>query len=303
MSGSIKGGAFAAYHPLVNFFYFALVIAFSMFFLHPLILGISLSGAFAYSVKLTGRRAWRFNLLYLLPLLLLMAAMNPLFNHQGLTVLGYFRNGNPLTLESVLYGLAAAVMLVTVICWFSCYNAVMSSDKFLYLFGRIFPALSLLFSMALRFLPRFSKQMAEVRNAQKGLGHYVDTGSLLQRARSTLNVLSITITWALEHGVETADSMKSRGYGLPGRTSFSIYRFSRRDKQAFGVLIVMGCFIAYGGFNGGLSYRYFPSLKGAGLSILTLSLVAVYAALCLLPLIIEFMEANKYKGEKIQGRG
>ncbi|MCL1905710.1 MAG: energy-coupling factor transporter transmembrane protein EcfT [Clostridiales bacterium] len=295
MNGSVKGGAFAEYHPLVNFLYFALVIAFSMFFLHPLALGISLGGAFIYSCKLLGRRALRFNLLYLLPLLLVMAIMNPLFNHQGLTVLGYFKNGNPLTLESILYGLAAATMLVTVICWFSCYNAVVSSEKFLYLFGRVLPAFSLLLSMALRFLPRLSRQLAEVRNAQKGLGLYEEKGSMLKRARSALRSFSILLTWALEDGVETADSMRSRGYGLYGRTSFSVFRLSRRDKWALGGLMAAGCFIILGAFKGWFYYRYFPSLKGAGPGFPVALLGAAYAALCLLPLIIEFMEARKWK--------
>jgi energy-coupling factor transport system permease protein len=31
-------------------------------------------------------------------------------------------------------------MLISVITWFNCYSAVMTSDKFVYLFGRIIPA-------------------------------------------------------------------------------------------------------------------------------------------------------------------
>jgi energy-coupling factor transport system permease protein len=46
---------------------------------------------------------------------------------------------NPLTLESIFYGLAAAVMLAAVVLWFGCYNEVMTSDKFIYLFGRVIP--------------------------------------------------------------------------------------------------------------------------------------------------------------------
>jgi energy-coupling factor transport system permease protein len=46
-------------------------------------------------------------------------------------------------------------MLAAVISWFSCYNAVMTSDKFVYLFGRVIPALSLILSMTLRFVPKF----------------------------------------------------------------------------------------------------------------------------------------------------
>jgi hypothetical protein len=50
-------------------------------------------------------------------------------------------------MESIVYGLAAAFMFVTVIIWFSCFNAVMTSDKFIYLFGKVIPALSLILAM------------------------------------------------------------------------------------------------------------------------------------------------------------
>ncbi len=66
---------------------------------------------------------------------------NPAFNHEGATILAYLPSGNPLTLEFIVYGLSAAVMMASVILWFSCYNAVMTSDKFVYLFGRVIPAL------------------------------------------------------------------------------------------------------------------------------------------------------------------
>ena len=52
---------------------------------------------------------------------------------------------------------------------------------------------------------------------------------LSDRLRHGLNMLSILVTWALENAIETSDSMRSRGYGLHGRTAFSIYRFTKRD--------------------------------------------------------------------------
>ena len=149
--------AFLGYHPVVNFCYFVLVIGFSMFLMHPVCLGVSLACAFTYAVFLNGRRAVRLTLCGLLPLLVLTTVLNPLFNHEGATILTYLPDGNPLTAESMCYGLAAACMMVAVVLWFSCYNQVMTSDKFLYLFGRLIPALSLIFSMTLRFvrvLPR-----------------------------------------------------------------------------------------------------------------------------------------------------
>lgn len=45
--------------------------------------------------------------------------------------------GNPLTLESLWYGAAAGGMLVCILMWFHCYNVVMTSEKFIHLFGRV----------------------------------------------------------------------------------------------------------------------------------------------------------------------
>ncbi len=277
---------FSGFHPLVNFLYFALVLAFGMCLMHPVCLVISLVSALAYNIYLNGRRAVRAAFVYMLPMLLLMAIVNPAFNHQGATILTYLPSGNPLTLESILYGLAAAAMLIGVILWFSCYSAVVTSDKFVYLFGRLIPALSLVLSLTLRFVPKFKAQLAQVSAAQQCVGRDASTGSLLQRMRNAVTILSIMITWALENGIETADSMKSRGYGLPGRTAFSIYRFDERDKNALGWLAFCGVYILSGWLAGGFYWRYFPTMKGTAASVLAASFFAVYLALCLTPLAI-----------------
>lgn len=277
---------FSGYHPFINFLYFALVLVFSMFFMHPACLLISLASAIAYNVYLKGRGAVRLSLLYMLPLLLLTAIINPAFNHEGATILTYLPTGNPLTLESIVYGVAAAAMLIAVIVWFSCYTEIMTSDKFVYLFGRIIPALSLVLSMALRFVPKFIAQFKVVSEAQRCVGRDVSGGSVMQRVRNAVTILSIMLTWALENAIETADSMKSRGYGLKGRTAFSIYRFDGRDKSALLWLSFCGVYVVSGWLSGGLYWRYFPTLKGVGASPFTVSFMLVYLALCLTPLIM-----------------
>lgn len=287
--------AFSTYHPMVNFLYFTLVLLFSMFFMHPVCLGISLLCAFSYNVYIKGKKAVSFSFKYMLPLLIATALINPAFNHEGGTILTYLRDGNPLTLESITYGIAAATMFITVIFWFSCYNAVMTSDKFVYLFGRIIPALSLVLSMALRFVPRFRAQLKVVSNAQKCVGRDVSNGSLLQRAKHGIKILSIMVTWALENAIETADSMRSRGYGLPGRTAFSIYRFDSRDKRAMVFLILCGSYILLGSILGGLYFRYFPTMKGVRFNAYSASLFLCYMALCILPVIINLREDRKWE--------
>lgn len=287
--------AFSGYHPAVNFLYFALVLVCSMCFLHPACLAISLAGALAWAVCLKGRRFLRLALLGGLPMLCLAALINPAFNHEGATILAYLPTGNPLTLESVLYGLVAAAMLCAVLLWFSCYNEVMTSDKFVYLFGRIIPALSLILSMCLRFVPKFRDQLRVVSNAQKCVGRDVSNGGLLQRARHAVRILSILVTWALENAIETADSMKSRGYGLSGRTAFSIYRFDDRDRAALHWIGGLGAYLLAMGMAGGFYCRYFPTFRVTPLDAWSVSGLLAYALLCATPVIIELWEERRWR--------
>ena len=286
---------FKTYHPIVNFIYFVFVIGFSCFFMHPVSLLISLISGFTYSVMLKGKKQVKTNLIYMLPMLLLMALINPAFNHEGVTIIEYLPSGNPLTLESVVYGLAAAMMIVSVICWFSCYTEIMTSDKFIYLFGRIIPSLSLIISMTLRFVPRFSAQLKVVANAQRCMGRDVSNGSIIKRAKHGLSILSIMTTWALENAIDTADSMKSRGYGQPGRTAFSIFNFDKRDRKAFIYIMVFGIYTLIGSLSGGMYFRYFPSIRANDVSVFRLSVFVAYGALCMCPILIEIWEVSKWK--------
>ena len=287
--------AFSRYHPLVNFLFFTLVLVYSMVLMHPVCLAVSLTGAIWYAVVLNGPKAVRFSLKVTLPVLLLAAVVNPAFNHAGVTILCYLPTGNPLTLESILYGLAAGAMLCAVLMWFMCYNAVMTSDKFVYLFGRVIPALSLVLSMTLRFVPRFKVQLDTVRQAQFCIGRDVSTGSVWQRARKAITIFSIMVTWALENAIETADSMKSRGYGLKGRTSFSLYRMEERDRFALLWLGFCGMYLICGTISSAFGFRYFPSIRCASLNLVTLSFHLVYLMLCATPIFLNALEGRKWK--------
>lgn len=286
--------AFDRCHPAVSFLFFAAVLSFSMIFMHPLALAVSLLAAVSCAAYLTHGRSLRGHLL-LLPVLLLGAALNPLFNHEGATILTYLPDGNPLTLESILYGLAAAAMLAAVIAWFSAFNAVMTSDKLVYLTGRVAPGFSLLFSMTLRFVPRFRAELSRLSRAQAALGQDVRSGSILARVRRGASILSAMITWALENAIETADSMKSRGYGLPGRSAYAIYRMSRRDAVLIvWILAASACIIA-GAVSGGLSWKYFPLISRRTGGALTFGTLAMYLLLCATPLLLSLWEAVRWR--------
>lgn len=286
---------FSSYHPSLNFLYYALVLLFSMCLMHPIYLAISLTGALAYAVSLNGKKAVRFALTGLLPMAIFAALVNPAFNHEGVTILTYLPSGNPLTLESMFYGVAAAVMLASVVLWFSSYNEVMTSDKFVYLFGRVIPALSLVLSMALRFVPKFKAQMQTVSEAQSCIGRDTKNGSVLRRVGNAITIFSIMVTWSLENALETADSMRARGYGIPGRTAFSIYRFDTRDRGLLAWLSFCGAYLLAGWLADGMAFRYYPSVKAAPFTPLTASFALVYLALVLTPVILERKEARTWR--------
>lgn len=110
---------FSTYHPVLNMLYFCGTIGVTMFVVHPVILAISFICAVAYSVVLKGwKKTVKFNLLFSLPMMIIVALINPMFNHYGVTIIGYLHNGNPFTLESCVYGLVMAVMLVCTLVWF-----------------------------------------------------------------------------------------------------------------------------------------------------------------------------------------
>ena len=193
------------------------------------------------------------------------------------------------------------------ILWFSCYNQIMTSDKFIYLFGRIIPAMSLMLSMALRFVPHFIAQLKVIRNGQKSVGMDVSNGKWFKKVRYALNMVSILVTWALENAIETADSMKSRGYGLKGRTAFSIYRFNRRDKILGGMLAVLFVVSGYGCCHGAAFSQYNPRILLAGFTIfgrvprqscspvLAVITFISFGIFCFLPLMLDLSEEYAMK--------
>ena len=290
----MRKDVFSSFHPAVNFLYFVLVIGCSMFVMHPIFLALSVLGGFAYYLYLKHWKAVKTALWMMLPVFLISAVVNPLFTHEGATILLYFKNGNPLTLESIMFGLGAGFMLISVLNWFSCYQVVMTSDKFIYLFGKAIPAMSLILSMVFRFVQKFKNQIEKISDSQKCIGRDISNGNAISRARHGMTILSIMTTWALENSVETADSMKSRGYGLRGRNNFSIYRFDTRDKIMFSLMAIMGIAVILGIVTKTVSFLYYPLIQMNANGVWAILVYICYGALCLLPVTINVVEDIKW---------
>lgn len=286
-------GGLQAIHPAVSLLYFTAVIVFAMFLMNPVCLTLSLLCSAATAVVLNGRKTVLFALKVILPLALLAIVINPFVNHRGVTVLGYLPWNNPLTLESILFGVASAVMLSSTVLWFSSFHTVMTSDKLVFLFGKTLPALGLMLSMSLRFVPKFNEELREVRNAQRLL--FPEKSGLIPRIKSAVRVLSVMISRALEDSLETADSMKARGYGLKGRTAYSRYRMTGQDWFLLSVTIVLTAAIAVFCFCKTARFRYYPSVTQLKSAADTFIFYGTYAVLLLIPLILTVGEGIRWR--------
>ena len=287
----MKNDAFSGFHPVVNFIFFVAALGLTMFIQQPVYLLISMISGCAYLLYLQGKKGFLRQVGYLVPILVMMAVMNPMFNHEGVTILWYLPNDNPITLEAICFGLASAVMMGASIVWFNCCNTVFTSDKIIYLFGRVIPALSLMISMTLRFVPRFKNFLQSVLRTQQAMHKPENTKEKLQQA---LSAFSATVSWAMEQSIVSADSMKSRGYGGLGRTAFSIYIFEKRDGITVALLALLSAGAALPHMLGLMGWTYYPSLSGALLGSVQIMAYLCYGGMCNLPLMINLMEDRKW---------
>ncbi len=280
------------YHPLVVFFYFGLILVFSMIAQHPLCRMISLLGALGLLITMKGKLG--FTLKLLLPMVLLASLLNPLFGQAGETVLAALPFGRVLTLESLFYGFSMAILLASVILWFSCYNRAVSSDQLLYLFGKGSPTLALLLSMALSFVPRLSRQFLEVSQAQESIGRGHREGSLPARFRNGLGILAVMLPWSLENAIQTGDSMRSRGYGSGPRSQFSLYTLEKKDILALLVLGASALGIVLFFAAGRYSLQVYPRLSWQQLTPLDAAAFGLYALFAFMPLLDRKWEERRW---------
>ncbi len=285
-------GSFKNYHPMVLLIYFASILLMAMFLWNPLIQTLSLLGGLAFFMALYSRKEVGTNLLFYGGLFLLITVTNPIFSHQGITPL-FFMNGNPVTKEAFFYGAAAAMLLISVMVWFKSYEKVMTSDKFLYLFGRVMPKVSLTISMALGFVPEFRREMVKVEKTQKAMGLYGNE-SYLDKLKGKISVMSVLISWSLENAVEKSHAMKARGYGLKGRTQYSIFTLKSQDKILISLCLFLLAIIMFGVAKGETRFYYYPGVSSLSFNLLSQVTYLSFTLMAFLPVIIEVEENLKW---------
>ncbi len=265
---------FSKYHPLTNFIFFLTVTLITVFSMHPAVLCVSLAGAFIYGIVLDGvRKTMGRAVCFAFPVALLTAVINPMFNHYGVTVLFFLPGGNPVTLESTVYGLMSGLRMASVIMWFICISKIMTADKYICLIGGIAPHTALLISMIMRFVPLFDRRRKKIKSARQciGCGRHEDIRSF-----------SCLMTWALENNKYVADSMVSRGYGSGRRTFFCRYIIRKKDVIAI-IYMVATVTVFIGGLTQGVFASVYDPVIKVSFSVEMIPFASVFALFVLCP--------------------
>ena len=79
----------ALYHPIVSFGYFVAVIVGTLLFINPFFAYASLCCAIICSALINGKKTILATLSFGVPMFIMVALANPLFNHHGATFLFY----------------------------------------------------------------------------------------------------------------------------------------------------------------------------------------------------------------------
>ena len=275
---------FGRFHPATTLIFFIAVIAFSTFWMQTGMIAVSFICATVYYFMLKKSEGKRYYIMVLISMVI-AAMINPLFSHRGKTTLFFLPTGNPVTLESIIFGLCAGVILGEVLLWFSIFNNIMEDDKWTSTIGKVAPTIAMIITMVLRFVPKYTRFARRTREIQNANGF--NDG---KKIKNGMKVYSITATWALETSIDTADSMKARGYGKSRRTNYHNYKFELRDLALVLWVVLLSAIILTMANIDKIHTFFYPTLRNKE-SVIVL---VAYIVLCITPILINIWEKLRW---------
>lgn len=284
--------SFSSMHPITQAVWFTLTALCVMFSMNPIIAVVSFTGAFVLYIFRNGAKGLKTHL-WFFAMWLGIVIINPLISHNGATVFLVI-NKQPITMESAVYGAVSGTVILSVLYLFRTFSQIMTSDRLMYLCGKLSPKLSLVMSMALRYTALFTQQTRKVQQYQKATGLYKED-NIIDTIRGGVRIFSIMLTWALEHGITTADRMTARGYGTGKRTQYAVYRFSSADTVMLILSVLFGAVTFTAQISGKMNMEFYPKLSLTEITTHGITGYILYGILVILPIVSEITENIKWK--------
>lgn len=284
--------AFGKYNPWVNLIYIIGNIILASILQHPILLCAGIIGLLGVHYITDQGKQLKSYLKFYMMMCLINTLLNPLLSHRGQTILFYL-NGQCITLEATIYGFIMGLSLFVVLSSFSLYQVLMTSDKLMYLFSSMLPRMTLVVMLSLRIVPLLKQRIAEIREVQFTQGILTKKKDIRLRSKTAMESLNTLVGWSLEELMQTAKSIRSRGYSAEKKRTFYFrYHIERRDLICVGIQILLIISILYLWYKG--SYAIYPRVTLAMTSKNTIILLMVYLIYIGLPLWIEGGEIYKW---------
>lgn len=295
--------AYDSYHPLVLMLYSVCVLVCAMLFFQPVYIALSVLFGFALHVCLSGWRASVRPLRWELPFIAVIVLLNGLFSSNGVTVL-FSIAGHAFYLEPFVFGLAMGFTLLAALLWFADVARLVGLDRLMELGAARLPNVTMMVALCARLVPRLLREGRQISTVQgvclatagnaaadtpprrSPVRRFVRASSRQLRSASVLMGLS------MEDSLDTADSMRARGWGATShRSVYHKTRFAAADARALIVIVALVASCVILSVKGWTGYSFYPFLDPVGMQVG----YVVYALLLALPFFEYIREVIRWK--------
>ena len=283
--------SFSRLHPLATIVLFGCEVVLAAFSFQPLCALIAFVGAELCTIQLFDAKHAVKQLVWYVPIIILMAVINPFFSASGSTVLYSFGH-TQLYAESFAYGATSGLVLVSTLSWLECLFVVVSPLELLQRSSVRFPGLQLVLSLSVQLMPQLLSDLTTARQIQSAntaarrcdsvvQSHQesrVLSQSRLLSARETIAQSAATINAvcmsALEKSISTFQSIVSRGWGMAGhRSRWSAEVLDAYDTVALLIFTFLSVIAAVSLYMLVQAWQFYPTMPAFQLSFWYMGLV------------------------------
>ena len=160
----------------------------------------------------------KYNLRFLLTMVLLSTLINGLFTHIGRSVLfripsGWPLIGGPVTMESLTYGAINGLIIGALYLVFTIINNALNTRQLTRLVPRVFHPIAMMITISLTFFPSIQQRAREIKEAQ------MIRGNPMKKMSDWIPIFIPLLVTSLEKAVLLSESMTTRGFHTTKSTS------------------------------------------------------------------------------------
>ncbi len=288
--------SFSRLHPLATVVLFGWEVVLAAFSFQPLCALIAFVGAELCIVQLFDSKHAVRQLVWYVPIIVLMTVINPFFSASGSTVLYSFGH-TQLYAESLVYGATSGLVLVSTLSWLECLFVVVSPLELLQRSSVRFPGLQLVLSLSVQLMPQLLSDLTVAQQIQSantaaracnsatqlprqscipGQRRFLSARKAIGQTVSTINAVCMS---ALEKSIGTFQSIVSRGWGMTVRRSrWNTQVLDAYDTLALLSFALLGVVAATSLYMLVQAWQFYPTMPAFQLSFWYMGLV-LFAAL------------------------